>query len=107
MTNQEINQTIVDENNKQMQEIRNEKPEMTLSKALESLNSIQDHHVKMTLIDVMAQLANDQFKKGCRHLRKSGDLEIKNQTIKTRRSRKCLIIWQPRAFRSRWRADRG
>ena len=64
MTNEQINQTIVDENNKQMQEIRNEKPEMTLSKALESLNSIQDHDVKMALIDVMAKLSNDQFQKG-------------------------------------------
>ena len=64
MTNEEINQTIVDENNKQMQEIRNEKPEMTLSKALQSLNEIENHDLKMALIDVMAELSNDQFKKG-------------------------------------------
>ena len=64
MTNQEINQTIVDENNRQMEEIRNEKPEMTLSKALQSLNEIENHDLKMSIIDVMAQLANDQFKKG-------------------------------------------
>ena len=64
MTNEQINQTIVDENNKQMQEIRNEKPEMTLSKALQSLNEIENHDLKMALIDVMAELSNDQFKKG-------------------------------------------
>ena len=52
--NQRINEAIM----------KNEKKEMTLSKALESLNSIQDHDVKMALIDVMAELANDQFKKG-------------------------------------------
>jgi hypothetical protein len=54
MTNEQINQTI----------IRNEKSKMTLSKALQALNSIQDHDVKMHLIDVMAELANDQFKRG-------------------------------------------
>tara|TARA_R110000737_G_scaffold343972_1_gene370587 strand:- start:1003 stop:1254 length:252 start_codon:yes stop_codon:yes gene_type:complete len=64
MTNEEINQTIVDENNKQMQEIRNEKPEMTLSKALQALSEIENHDLRMHLIDVVADLANDQFKKG-------------------------------------------
>ena len=52
--NQKINEAIM----------KNEKQEMTLSKALQALNSIQDHDVKMALIDVMAELSNDQFKKG-------------------------------------------
>jgi hypothetical protein len=54
MTNEQINQTI----------IRNEKSKMTLSKALQALNSIQDHDVKMALMDVMAELSSDQFSKG-------------------------------------------
>ena len=54
MTNQKINEAIM----------KNEKKEMTLSIALQALNSIQDHDVKMALIDVMAKLSNDQFQKG-------------------------------------------
>ena len=53
--NQKINEAIM---------ANESKKEMTLSKALQALNSIQDHDVKMSIIDVMAQLANDQFKKG-------------------------------------------
>ena len=37
---------------------------MTLAKALQSLSEIENHNLKMSLIDVMAELANDQFKKG-------------------------------------------
>ena len=44
--------------------MKNEKTEMTLSKALQSLSEIQDHDLRMHLIDVVADLANDQFKKG-------------------------------------------
>ena len=40
------------------------KVEMTLAKALQELNSIENHDLKMSLIDVMADLANDQFEKG-------------------------------------------
>ena len=40
------------------------KVEMTLAKALIALDSIENHDLKMSLIDVMAELANDQFKKG-------------------------------------------
>ena len=46
------------------QETNNERSEMTLAKALLSLSSLQDHDVKMHIIDVMYDLANDQFKKG-------------------------------------------
>jgi len=42
----------------------NEKKEMTLAIALQSLNEIENHDLKMSIIDVMADLANDQFKKG-------------------------------------------
>tara|TARA_R110000765_G_scaffold117038_1_gene210402 strand:- start:596 stop:766 length:171 start_codon:yes stop_codon:yes gene_type:complete len=44
--------------------MKNQKTEMTLSKALQSLNEIENHDLKMSIIDVMADLANDQFKKG-------------------------------------------
>ena len=54
MTNQKINEAIM----------KSEKKEMSLSIALQALSSVENHDLKMHLIDVMSDLANDQFKKG-------------------------------------------
>ena len=53
--NQKINEAIM---------ANESKKEMSLSIALQALSSVENHDLKMHLIDVMSDLANDQFKKG-------------------------------------------